>query len=114
MKHLFYSIMVVLFVPLSSIAQTKKPQEENKNITVITANTGDPMILYVINNKYYLGDIVDILIRRLDVSKVRSIEQVKDKEGKLKYLNKTGKFSKKIQDVFVIETQEEFKYKLKK
>lgn len=114
MKHFLYSIMVVLFLPLTSISQTKKKQKESENITVITAKPGEAMLLYVINNKYYLGDTVDILIPRLDVSKVKKIEQVKDKETKLKYISKTGKFAKKIKDIFVIETDEAFENKLKK
>lgn len=114
MKHLLYSILVVLFLPLNSISQTKQTKQQNEQVTVLTDKTGDPMILYVINNKYYVGDTVNILIPRLDVSKVKKIEQVKDKAAKLKYSSKTGKFSKKIQDVFVIETEEDFKYKLKK
>lgn len=114
MKNFFYSVLVIIFLPLISMSQESQKQEKNEKIVVITPNTNNAMILYIINNKYYLGDTINILIPRLDISKVKRIEQIKDKEMRSKYSKKAGKFSKNIQDVFVIETEEKFEYKVNK
>lgn len=112
MKHFSRYTWVLLFFPFAVMSQTKM-QEKKESVIVITPKTEDSMILYVINNKYYLGDTINILIPRLDVSKIKRIEQVKDSQTKSNYSKKTGKFAKKVKDIFVVETTEDFEYKIK-
>lgn len=112
MKHFSRYTCVLLFLPFAVMSQTKM-QEKKESVIVITPKTEDSMILYVINNKYYLGDTMNILIPRLDVSKIKRIEQVKDSQTKLNYSKKTGKFAKKVKDIFVVETTEDFEHKIK-
>lgn len=108
-NFLWYGIMGLYFLPLTGIAQTKEVQKEK--VIMMTKNTKDSLILYVINNKYYLGNTVDILIPRLDASKIKKIEQVRNEEAKSKYSKSAGKFSKNISGIFVIETTENFEHK---
>jgi len=96
-------------VAVSDISREKTLQAQDKGSVVMLAQKLDaPMILYVINGKYYLGDATDILIRQMDVSKVKNIAEVKDEKEKARHSKKTGKFSKQVRDVFVIETDEKF------
>jgi len=94
---------------VSDISREKTLQTQDKgSVVVLTQKLDAPMILYVINDRYYLGDTTDMLIRQMDVSKVRNIAEVKDEKEKARHSKKTGKFSKQVRDVFVIETDEKF------
>jgi len=127
-KIVLYCLFFVLSLPLIGISQEKPVQTEDKGRVVVTGfarkktvqkedkdkvvvvaqKSDGPMFLYVINDRYYLGDTTVTLIRSLDVSKVRKIEEIKDKERRAEYSRKTGKFSHQVQAVFYIETDEKF------
>jgi len=104
-KIVLYCLVFILSLPLIGISQEKPVQTEDKGRVVVVAQKSDgPMLLYVINGRYYLGDTT--LIRSLDVSKVKKIEEIKDEKEKAKHSKKTGKFSDRVQGIFVIETDE--------
>jgi len=127
-KIVFCCSLFVFSLPLIGISQEKPVQSEDKgsvvvtgfarkkpiqsedkgSLRVLTQKQDAPMILYVINGRYYLGDTTDIPIRRMDVSKVKKIEEIKDEETMAKYSQQTGTFSKQVQGIFVIETDEKF------
>jgi len=112
-KTVFCCLFIVFFVPFVGISQEKPVQKKDKNgVVVLAQNPDGPMILCVINGRYYLGDTTAALIRRLDFSKVKKIEEVKDKERRAVYGRETGKFSDRIREIFFIETDEKFEQKL--
>lgn len=114
MKKNFYSALLIVCLPLMGMPQEKQKQEKKENVIVITPNTQASMLLYVINDRYYLGDTVDILIPQLDATKIKQIRQIKDKDARLRYTKKTGKFSGRIRDIFIVETEEDFDSKINK
>jgi len=131
MKNIvLYCSFFVLSLPLIGISQEKPVQSEDKgnvvvtgfarkkpvqsedkdNVVVVAQKSDGPMLLYVINDRYYLGDTTNLLVRSLDVSKVRKIEEIRDKERREKHIRKTGKFSNQVREIFVIETDEKIDF----
>lgn len=110
MKYIYCVIFLVTLFSLDAVSQHRKDIRKGK-ITVLTENTNDSLILYVINDKYYIGDTKKNLIQDMDISKIKNIKQISDKRMKTEYLKDVNKISKKIKDVFVIKTEEKFNYK---
>jgi hypothetical protein len=109
MKYILCIIFIASLFSFDVYSQNK--EKEKEEIIVITKKTDEPLILYHINDKYYLGDTEKIIIPLMDASKIISIKKITDKNLKLEYSKKTGKFSEKVSEVFVIETKENFEYK---
>lgn len=114
MKHFFYGLVVTLLIPLMGISQERQAKQSKNQVEIITNKKVGPLMLYIINGTYYLGDTVNLLIPHLDASQIQHIEVLKDEKEKIKHHQKVGKLAKNIQDIIVIDTKENFVYKASK